>query len=103
MPAVSGTSTDTRQTTVGYGGITAPYFEVLFPSFPSANVLRVGTYYVMIRPAGTNTQRRVLQKGALYLPGQLIQFTNFYLFTGVLYALEVDWNNPGLAWTINYA
>lgn len=102
MATVSGTSTRTWQRVVGYGNLTVAQLEIVIPSLKTAPPNRIGYGFILARDINVGQLARVLLRGPIYSPGIFYTFTNLYGFSNVQYAWEINWNTPGLGWTVTF-
>lgn len=102
MPTVNGTTQRGGQLILGYGTISVPQFEVLFPALRNLPPQRLGYGWVIVRDNASPNNKRVIQQGAIAQPGRFITFVNQYGFSAVQYGWFIEWNVAGLAYTASF-
>lgn len=100
MPSVSGTSGNGTQLIIGPSTITAADFDIVFPGLLSNLPTRVGYAWVVARQNAAPNFRWLLWHGPIFAPGYYAVFPNNFGFANFQYGLYVDWNFPGLAYTV---
>jgi len=102
MPSNSGVSIDGPQTLLTGLTITQQDFIINFPSANPAELRRVGFGYVIGGTITATNNLLLFERQPIYLPGAYIPFFNRFGPSGQIWALVVDWNQPGLSWTATY-
>lgn len=100
MPSVSGVSGNGTQLIIGPSTITGADFDIVFPGLLLNLPTRVGYGWVVVRQNAAPNYRWLLWQGPIYAPGWYSTFPNNFGFTNFQYGLYVDWNMPGLNYTV---